>query len=200
MKALLMYVLAAFFVSNSSSTTNPGKKTKNDSGKEMVVAKDITIATPEGPVTLRSGTPVVIETIQTLNAKNLSEGQTVNVRVKYNVVVTKQTVIAAGALGNATISEISKPGIFGKPGRIELQIQSIQAVDGQQILVSGMPMISEGQNRRALAWSLSVGLLILTLIGGAIGFFIKGKNAELKAGTGSNASVASDAQIDVDEK
>lgn len=200
MKALLMYVFAAFFVSNSSSTTNPGKKTMNDPGKEMVTTKEITITTPDGPVTLRAGTPIVIETIQTLNAKNLSEGQTVNVRVKYNVVVSKQTVVAAGALGNASISEISKPGMFGKPGKIELQIQSIQAVDGQQVLVSGMPMISEGQNKRALAWSLSIGLLILTLVGGAIGFFIKGKNAEMKAGTGSNASVASDAQVDIDEK
>ncbi len=200
MKALLMYVLASFLLPGSNSTTNPGKQTNNETGKEVVITSDITVSTPDGPVTLRSGTPIVIETLQTLNAKNLSEGQTVNVRVKYNVVVAKQIVVAAGALGNATISEISKPGMFGKPGRIELQIQSIQAVDGQQVLVSGMPMIAEGQNKRALAWSLSIGLLILTLVGGAIGFFIKGKPAELKAGTGSNASVASDAQVDVDEK
>jgi uncharacterized membrane protein (UPF0136 family) len=43
-------------------------------------------------------------------------------------------------------------------------------------------------------------LFFLTIVGGAIGFFIKGKNAEMRAGTSSNVSVASDAQVDLDEK
>lgn len=160
--------------------------------------KDYEIKGSDGAtVTLRSGTPIVVESAQTYNSKNLSEGQTVNVRVKYNVVANKQTLVAAGALGTATISGIVKPGVFGKPGRIELQIQSVQAVDGQQILLSGIPMNAEGQNKKGLAWGLSIGLFILTLVGGAVGFFIKGKPAEIKAGTTSNASVASDAQIDV---
>lgn len=160
--------------------------------------KDYEIKTEDGTiVTLRSGTPIVVESSQTYNAKNLSEGQTVNVRVKYNVVANKQTLVAAGALGTATVSDLVKPGVFGKPGRIELQIQSVQAVDGQQILLSGIPMNAEGQNKKGLAWGLSIGLFLLTLIGGAVGFFIKGKPAEIKAGTTSNASVASDAQIDI---
>lgn len=197
MKALLMY----FFISmvNPVASTNTEKPSVHPE-ISAVISKDMVLSTPQGDVTLRAGTPVVVETVQTLNAKNLSEGQTVSVRVKYNVVVSKQTVVAAGALGNATVSEVQRPGMFGKAGKIELQIQSIQAVDGQQVLVSGMAMISEGQNRKALAWSLAIGLFFLTIVGGAIGFFIKGKNAELRAGTSSNVSVASDAQVDMDEK
>jgi hypothetical protein len=197
MKALLMY----FFISmvNPVNNTNPEKPSVHQE-ISAVISTDMVVSTPQGEVTLRAGTPVVVETVQTLNAKNLSEGQTVSVRVKYNVVVSKHTVVAAGALGNATVSEVQRPGMFGKAGKVELQIQSIQAVDGQQVLVSGMAMIAEGQNRKVLAWSLAIGLFFLTIVGGAIGFFIKGKNAEMRAGTSSNVSVASDAQVDLDEK
>lgn len=203
MKTLLIYTIAAFMTSstNPEVVTDPGKTAgKKEPVQEFTVVNDITIQTAGGAITLRSGTPVVVEAMQTYNAKNLSEGQTVNVRVKYNVVVNKQTVISAGALGNATITDVQRPGIFGKPGRLELQIQSVQSVDGQQILLSGMNMIAEGQNKRGLAWGLSIGLFLLTIIGGAVGFFIKGKSAELKSGTTANASVASDAQVEVEEK
>lgn len=200
MKALLMYFLVSLANPNTTTEKDGGKNPAKSNEMSAIISKDMIISTPEGEVTLRAGTPVVVETVQTLNAKNLSEGQTVSVRVKYNVVVSRQTVVAAGALGNATVAEIVKPGMFGRAGRIELQVQSIQAVDGQQVLVSGMAMIAEGQNRKALAWTLAVGLFIFTLVGGAIGFLIKGKTAELKAGTSSNVSVASDAQVELDEK
>jgi hypothetical protein len=135
MKALLMY----FFISmvNPVNNTNPEKPSVHQE-ISAVISTDMVVSTPQGEVTLRAGTPVVVETVQTLNAKNLSEGQTVSVRVKYNVVVSKHTVVAAGALGNATVSEVQRPGMFGKAGKVELQIQSIQAVDGQQVLVSGL--------------------------------------------------------------
>ncbi len=196
MKTLLMYVMASFF----SMPPSKEPPLKDPVSFNAVIATETVIQTSAGPVTLRSGTPVVVECMQTLNRRNLTEGQTVNVRVKYNVVVSKQTVISAGAIGNATITDVQKPGVFGKPGRMEVQIQSVQSVDGQQVLVSGMNMMSEGQNKRGLAWGLSIGLFVLTIIGGAVGLFIKGKPAELKSGTTTNTSVASDAQIDVEEK
>jgi hypothetical protein len=203
MKTLLIYVMAAFMSTTTNPTTEPVKNsgTKEPVSQEFTITSDVTIKTEFGEITLRSGTPVVVESTQSYNSKNLNEGQTVNVRVKYNVVVNKKTVIAAGALGNATITDIQRPGIFGKPGRLEMQVQSVQSVDGQQILLSGMNMISEGQNKRGLAWGLGIGLGLFTLgIGLALGFFIKGKSAEVKAGTTSNASVASDAQVEIEEK
>jgi hypothetical protein len=196
MKTLLIIAIMVG-MKNSSTPISLGSDPKKNE-VTFSTKQDYDIRLDDGSsVTLRAGTPIVVEATQSYSAKNLSEGQTVNVRVKYNVVVNKQTVIAAGALGNATISNITKPGIFGKAGRMELQMQSVQSVDGQQILVSSIPMMAEGQNKKGLAWGLSIGLFLFTIIGGAIGFFIKGKPAEIKVGTSSNASVASDAQVDV---
>ena len=199
MKTLLIMTLLAGFTKNTTPaiTPGPGPKANNIS---FATTKDYEIKTADGnTLTLRAGTPIVVEASQTYNAKNLSEGQTVNVRVKYNVIVNKQTLVAAGALGTANISGLTKPGSFGKPGKMELQMQSVQSVDGQQILLSGTPMIAEGQNKKGLAWGLSIGLFLLTFIGGITGLFIKGKPAELKAGTTTNTSVASDAQVEIEE-
>jgi hypothetical protein len=199
MKTLLILSLFSGLNKNPS-TTLPVLPIQKPVEISFSTLKDFDIKAADGTtVTLRAGTPIVVEAAQTYNAKNLSEGQTVNVRVKYNVVVSKQTLVAAGALGTANISDISKPGAFGKAGRIELQMQSVQAVDGQQILLSGVPMNAEGQNKKGLAWGLSIGLFLLTIIGGITGLFIKGKNAEIKAGTTTNTSVASDAQVDLPE-
>jgi hypothetical protein len=202
MKTLLISTaLLAGIIKPNTNLVTP-TTTPNPIVSEMTFAttSDYQIKTADGAtITLRAGTPIVVESSQTYNAKNLSEGQTVNVRVKYNVISNKQTLVAAGALGTATISDLTKPGVFGKAGRIELQIQSVQAVDGQQILLSGIAMTAEGQNKKGLAWGLSIGLFLFTFIGGVIGLFIKGKPAEIKSGTTANASVASDAQIDVTE-
>jgi hypothetical protein len=200
MKTLLIITLLSSF-SKTSTPVLSTDATPKPPEVSFVTLNDYQIKAEDGTtITLRSGTPIVVEASQTYNAKNLSEGQTVNVRVKYNVVVNKQTLVAAGALGTANISDLTKPGAFGKPGRMELQMQSVQAVDGQQILLSGTPMVAEGQGKKGLAWGLSIGLFFLTIIGGLTGLFIKGKAAEVKAGTTTNTSVASDAQIETSEQ
>jgi hypothetical protein len=200
MKTLLIMTLLVSFTKNTTVPITPAPK-PTPVEVSFATLHDYNIKAEDGStLTLRAGTPIVVEATQTYNAKNLSEGQTVNVRVKYNVIVNKQTLVSAGALGTANISDLVKPGVFGKPGRIELQMQSVQAVDGQQILLSGTPMIAEGQNKKGLAWGLSIGLFLLTIIGGLAGLFIKGKSAEVKAGTTTNTSVASDAQVELEQQ
>ena len=164
----------------------------------LVVAEDVLIQTASGEFTLRAGTQIVVESTQTYTSENLAPGQSINVRVKYNIVVKKQTLIAAGSMGNATISRINKPKIFGKGGEMIVQVQNIQSVDGQQIPVTGIPMILKGDNRAGLAWGLSIPLFLLTVIGGGVGFLIKGKPAELRSGMTLNANVASDMEVEVE--
>lgn len=164
----------------------------------LYVAQNVTVTIDDEPILLRAGTPIVAEANQTYTSKNLAVGQSISVRVKFNVVSMKQTLVSAGALGSATVSRIRKRGVFGQPGEMELQIQSVQAVDGQQVLLSGIPLTIEGKSNSTLAWVLSGVLFLTTFIGGAIGLLIKGRDAEFIAGTQLNASVASDLEIEAE--
>lgn len=150
-------------------------------------------------LTLRAGTPVMVEISQNYGGTNLAVGQTVSVRVKFGVVIEKQTVIAAGALGTAVISRFEKARSFGRPGVMEVQVQGVQTVDGQNVLLSGIPLTVEGENRKGLAWGLAIGVGLFTGgIGAVTGFFIKGKPAEIRGGTTVNATVASDIEVEVE--
>lgn len=160
------------------------------------ISQDRAIHTPNGDVTLRAGTPVVLEVAQKYSSQNLSVGQSVTIRAKYNVVIDKQSVIPAGAIGTAVVTDAKKQGIFGKGGKLELQVQSVQAVDGQQVQLSGIPIMIEGDNKKGLAWGLSIGIGIFTYgLGFFIGFLIKGNAAEVRAGTFLTSSVASEVEI-----
>lgn len=202
--ACLLITFATLNAAVGANQPAPGI-TANDSLAEMPVQylqHDATITVDGREVTLRAGTAVVLEAAQSYRAKDLNVGQTIMVRVKYNVIVNKQTLISAGALGMAIVSDIRKPRGFGRSGKMELQVQNVQTVDGQQVQVSGIPMVYEGENKKGLAWGLAIGGAILTSPGGGlgflVGFFIKGKDAEFKAGTTVNATVASDAEIEVE--
>jgi hypothetical protein len=162
------------------------------------ISQDRTIHTPSGDVTLRAGTPIVLEVAQKYSSQNLNVGQSVSIRAKYNVVIDKQSVIPAGAIGTAVVTDAKKQGIFGKGGKLELQVQSVQAVDGQQVQLSGIPILIEGDNKKGLAWGLSIGLGLFTYgLGFLIGFLIKGKPAEVRAGTSLNSTVASEVEVSV---
>jgi hypothetical protein len=149
-------------------------------------------------IELRAGTLVSVELLSNISSDMLSPGQTVDFRVKYDVVHKKKRLIEAGSIAKGQITKVKKRKIFGAPGQLEIQLQFIQAVDGQQIPVTGIPMKIVGQNRYLLAYGISVPLFFFTIIGGGAGFFIKGKPAEIPAGTTMNASVASNVEIEVD--
>ncbi|MCB9267640.1 MAG: hypothetical protein H6558_21665 [Lewinellaceae bacterium] len=143
-------------------------------------------------VTIRTGTPVELETLYPLNGKHLSQGQTVDLRVKYDVIVDGYKMISAGAPAKAIVSSAERNKMFGKGGEIQLLPQYVQMVDGQFLPVSGMAANFEGKGRKGWA----IGGLAAGLATGGVGFlalpFIKGKAAEVPAGMTLTCSVMGD--------
>lgn len=163
----------------------------------VYVTEDMTIEVNGKLITLRAGTPVTVEAVQTINVDNISIGQSIPVRVKFNIVAQKATLIAAGTMGNATVIDLKKPKGWGKAGKVEIQVSNVPAVDNQMVPLSGIPIVLEGADKKGLAIGLAVGIGLFTLgIGAAVGFLIKGKSAEVKAGTTITGSVASDIEVD----
>ncbi len=152
---------------------------------------------PQRTVTLHSGTPIELETLFPLNSKNVQAGQTIDLRVKYDVIVNGHTLISAGAPAKAIISSAEKQKMFGKGGELQLMPQYVQTVDGQFLPVTGMAANYECKSRKGWA----VGGVAAGVLTGGVGFlalpFIKGKGVEVPAGTTINCSVLGKREIPV---
>ncbi len=126
----------------------------------------------DGEVILNAGTCIVLETLSPIRSDKLMIGQPVDFRVVRDVNVDGQTVIAAGTLAQGQVLRAQKARWLGREGRFEIQIKSVQALDGQNVFLSGGDIYREGENFQVLLIVLGV-LVFPPLI------FIKGKNAEI---------------------
>jgi hypothetical protein len=150
-------------------------------------------------VTLPAGTQVTLEVMQHLEGKNLYPSQSIPLRVKFDVEVDGKILIKAGALGTGIISRLEKGKSFGKSGKVEIMPLSVQAADGQQVVVSGMPLSIDGKSGGNKAVAASVGAAIVTGgVGLVAGAFVKGKTGDINAGTLLIANTTSNAKIDVE--
>lgn len=153
-------------------------------------------------VTLPSGTQVMFDVAYTLDGKNLYPGQSIPLRVKFDIEVDGKVLITAGSMGTAMITRLEKPKSFGKSGLIEITPISVSAVDGQQVMVTGMPFIIEGAGGgKTKAIAASIGAAALTGgVGLIAGAFVKGKNASINAGTILMANTVSNAKIELNKE
>jgi hypothetical protein len=126
-----------------------------------------------GPV-LRAGTVVPMRTLETLNSKTVRQGQRFALNVSADVVVDGLVVIPRGARGTGEIARVVSRGMFGKPGKLEVRMLFVEA-GGARIRLDG---------RAAERGKAKTGVVVAgaVLIGVSAGF-VKGKSAEIPAGT-----------------
>ena len=78
-----------------------------------------------------------METTQPIKSEVVKAGYTLYFKVLYDVKVNDKIVIPAGsrATGQVVRSEMAKG--LGKPGAVEVQVNSVEALDGQVIPLVG---------------------------------------------------------------
>lgn len=143
-----------------------------------------------GVIVLNAGTSISLETINPLRSDLVMPGQMIDFRVRTDVKVDGKTVIAAGSIAKGQIMRAEKAKGLGKEGFLEVQMKTVQAVDGQQIVLSGGNVYQEGQERQTTAILLGVLVCILFLT-------MKGKNAEVPAGYQISTAVATSTEIKI---
>ena len=151
----------------------------------------LSFTTTDGKVTLRAGTPVLLETTQMIMSDNLSVGQSIDFRVRFDVKADNKVVIRAGSIAKGQVTRVQHARGLGREGYIEVQIKSVQSVDGQMVPLTGGNIYREGEDQQVLAWGLGLFVCILFLM-------IKGKNAQIPSGTSVDANVAMDMEIAVE--
>lgn len=141
----------------------------------------------ESIVTLKAGTPIPLATVSTITSSSVSSGSVVDFSVLYDIKVGDAIVIPAGTITKGQVTNIKKPSALGKGGEVLITLNTVNAIDGTLIPLSGATISATGQDNTALA--IICGLCTI------IGFLIDGKDAEIPAGTNVQAVVMANSTI-----
>lgn len=139
-------------------------------------------------IILSAGTSVSLETISSINSDLAAPGQIVDFKVRHDVKVDDKVVIPAGSIAKGQILRAQKAKGLGKEGFLEIQLKSVKAIDGQDIVLTNGNFNQHGEDKETL--SIVLGVLVCLLF-----LTMKGKNAEIPAGYETSAVVATSVTI-----
>lgn len=142
-------------------------------------------ANAQSPAVLKAGTLVVLETTTPISSKDAQAGQSIGMRVKYDVMVDGRTVIKAGAPGSGQVTAADHHRGMGKEGTLAIKPGVVQAVDGQMVPLTGAGTSSAGSKSVGSAIALAVVVSPLFLLH-------KGKEASIPAGYEMQANVGTE--------
>lgn len=107
--------------------------------------------------TLLQGTPVMLLLDQTVESGHSRIGQRVAFEVSKDVELGNRVVIPAGALALGTVTQASRARLFGRDGRVNVNIDAVELPGGQVVPLSISPDLEdEGRGTRDDAISASL--------------------------------------------
>lgn len=147
-------------------------------------------------VSVPKGTLVKVALEVDLNSEKNEEGDPVPYVVLEDVRVEGILVIAKNARGEGRIAKIRRRGAFGRPGRIEIDFGTVEAVDGTPIpLTMGERAIQENKAMAYAVGASIAGLAIFGPVGAVAGVFIQGEPARVEKGKEFYLEVAEEREV-----
>jgi hypothetical protein len=141
-------------------------------------------------VILSAGSVVSLENPTEINSENLIAGQSIDFIVQSDVKVNGKVVISTGSIAKGIVTRVQKAKGLGKEGSLEIEIKSVQAVDGTEVRLTSTKVSEVGEDKQTTAILLGVFICILFLTK-------KGKNAVIPNGFSIDGRVASNVEITV---
>lgn len=136
------------------------------------------------PVKIPASTLVEIQLLTTVDSAVNKVGDQVKYKVASDVIIDGRIVIPKGAQGIGRVTEVVSAGNLGKNGRIVIDFGSIQSFDGRNIRLAISEKALEQNTRLELAAGASMaGVLLLGPIGLVGGYFVKGQDVKIQAGS-----------------
>ena len=103
----------------------------------------------------------------------------------------REILVAKGALALGTVTRASHRGIFGKPGKLNISIDFVRAVDDTKVpLRANEDMSKRGKSNAS-------GAAAATILVAPLGLLINGRDVSIKKGTEFVIYVSADTMIDV---
>lgn len=135
---------------------------------------------------LQPGTPVVLRTTSEINTKDKRPGDRVYLEVAESVMFRGQVIIPAGAPAMGEISRAERNGHFGKKGKLQVRLLSVQTPHGPARLAGST--YDEGKSGTAA----SIATIVLV---SPLGFLIHGTSGKIMPGTAMTANLAQPLQF-----
>lgn len=126
-------------------------------------------------ITLPSGTLIYVETTDTLNPANLNTGDDVSFIVYDDIIIEDTVIINAGTPVTGTVTKAQGEGALGKAAELSVKVNSVRAVDGTIIGLSGSRTVA-GQDKQTEA--VGGGLFLCAPM-----LLMKGGGAEIPQGS-----------------
>ena len=136
------------------------------------------------PVTLPADTVFKISLNEDVSSKTNKVNDVVHFSVEEDVKVDDILVLPRGAQGSGVVTKVTRPKMFGQSGSLEISFNQVFSIDDEEIPTVLGPEAKEKLKMEAAAVGASViGALALGPIGLVGGFFVKGKDVEIAAGS-----------------
>ena len=144
---------------------------------------------PEGYAYVPKDTILNLELETEITSKKAKVGDDVPLVTTENIIINGVIVIPKGARVNAKVTKATGAGLFGRAGKLEFMIDSVETVNGVKIPLEYTTSREAGSDDGAIAVVAAV-----SVIGG---LFMKGKNVNFPAGSKFAAKVVADTDLNV---
>jgi len=173
----------------------PSKKDK----KSMPVqpAASATPAQPRPPLEfgLSEDTPVKLKLTRTMSSKDAKADEKVDFEVLEDVKVRDVVVVQHGAMAIGTVTEAQPKRRMGRAGKLNINIDYVQLVDGEKVPLRAVKGGSGGNHTGAMTGAI-VASSLLFFPAAPFFLFMHGKDITIPKGTEVSAYVAADTPLD----
>lgn len=142
---------------------------------------------PSDHAYIPKNTILPIELTEDISSKTIKTGMPVPLQLKENLIVNDVVVAPAGTEVAGIVTKATKSGFFGRSGKLQFQILSLNTINGVKIPLQFITKKEAGSDGGAVAVATT-----LTIVGG---FLMKGKNVTYKAGSIFEARVTADTDL-----
>ena len=139
---------------------------------------------PFETVALTADSLIKIRLLNKISSMSSQAGEIINFEVAEDVKVNNKLIIPEGTRGNMKVTEINKAGQMGQDGEVKLDFAPLRAIDGTKISLAIRKKAQEENRSQQLAVGASIlGSIILGPVGLVTGYFVKGNEKEIPAGS-----------------
>lgn len=149
-------------------------------------------------ITVPKGTDVVLAFDQSLSSKHAKVGDQVKLHVANDVMVGGKPVIHAGTPVNGVITKVEKRKRFGINAKMLISLDPVHSAGGKMISLEPKGKgHAVGEKTGEAAAASGGGAFVLGPVGLVGGYFVVGKNVEVKPGDHLVSEVASDTVVKI---